>query len=85
MLQKGIIVQVTNLNEAIIAEKAGVNAIIIYNHNEIKINGHIKNSEINIDFLQNIKNKIKIPIIVECQKGNFIEAKLLEKIGRAHV
>lgn len=73
MLIKGIIVEITDYNEALIAYKSGVHAIMIIYKN--------KNNDMDIDLIKNIKQNIDIPLICKCDCGNFIQARLLEQLN----
>ena len=75
MLIKGIIVEITNYNDAFIAYKSGVHAIMITYKKENN------DSDIDIDLINNIKKNIDIPLICKCDCGNFIQARLLEQLN----
>ena len=81
-LKESLLVEISNLSEALIAEKAGIDGIILIrtNFSINNDNNYIKYSY-NIDEILNIKEKIKIPLIVKCDIGNFMYAKILESFN----
>ena len=72
MGERVLFCQVTSVTEALLAEKAGVEAIMVCN----------TNSQLDIRLLQDIKNQFpSFPLIARIRRGHFIEAQLCKELG----
>ena len=65
-LEKGIIVEIENVKQAISVDKIA-NAVLIRNFD--------------LSLIEETIDAISLPVIASCRKGHFIEAKILEKVG----
>ena len=83
-LKNSLLVEVSNLNEALLADKSGVDGVLLINNNESIFNNNIKYNY-NIEEILNIKEKISIPLIVKCDIGNFMYAKILESFDIKYI
>ncbi|KAK9666165.1 hypothetical protein RND81_14G165700 [Saponaria officinalis] len=80
VLRGGAIVEVSNIQQAKIAESGGACCILIGGDN---IKGHINGVSRMADpsLIKEIKRSVSIPIIAKCRVGHFVEAQILESIG----
>jgi len=69
-IEKGIIVEINDVKEAISVDKVA-HAIIIRNFD--------------LELIEEAIDAVSIPVIASCRVGHFIEAKILEKIGVAMI
>ena len=69
-IEKGIIIEINDVKEAISVNKAA-HAIIIRNFD--------------LELIEETIDAVSIPVIASCRIGHFIEAKILEKIGVAMI
>ncbi|HEC76882.1 MAG TPA: hypothetical protein ENI33_06470, partial [Thermoplasmatales archaeon] len=65
-IEKGIIVEIKNVNQAINVDKIA-HAVLI--------------RKFDIDFIDDVIDAISIPVIASCRIGHFVEARILEKTG----
>ena len=85
MLKGGVIMDVTNAEQAQIAEDAGAVAVMALERipSDIRSDGGIARMSDPI-MIKNIQKTVSIPVMAKCRIGHFAEAQILE-IGRAHV
>ena len=69
-IEKGIIVEVEDVKEAISVDKVA-NAVMI--------------REFDLEVIEETVDAVSIPVIASCRIGHFIEAKILEKLGVAMI
>lgn len=82
MLKGGVIMDVTNVEQAIIAEKAGACAVMALEviPADIRTQGGVCRMS-NPNMIQAIKNAVKIPVMAKTRIGHFVEAQILEELG----
>ncbi|KAF2323355.1 hypothetical protein GH714_034821 [Hevea brasiliensis] len=71
-LQGGVIVEVTNAEQAKIAEEAGASCIVIYP-------GRFRTRD--LSHACQIKQAVSIPVMARVRIGHFVEAQILEAVG----
>ncbi|XP_065866037.1 pyridoxal 5'-phosphate synthase-like subunit PDX1.2 [Euphorbia lathyris] len=76
MLRGGAILEVTNLQQAKIAEEAGACSITVTE----PISQGIQRMP-DPSLIKNIKSAVSIPVMVRARVGHFVEAQILESIG----
>ena len=82
LIKGGLIIEVTTEEEAIIAEQAGAKAIVVVDWDEqLKETGFMPD----IYIIEQIKASVSIPIFVRIVSGQFVEAKLVEKLQLAGI
>ena len=81
MLKGGVIMDVTNLEQACIAEKAGAVAVMALEKipADIRKDGGISRMS-NPQMIKEIKKKVSIPVMAKCRIGHFAEAQILEAL-----
>ena len=81
MLKGGVIMDVTNLEQACIAEKAGAVAVMALEKipADIRKDGGISRMS-NPQMIKEIKEKVSIPVMAKCRIGHFAEAQILEAL-----
>lgn len=82
MLKGGVIMDVTNPEQAIIAESAGAVAVMALERVPADIRrygGVARMSDPKI--IKRIKEAVSIPVMAKCRIGHFVEAQILEAIG----
>ena len=81
MLKGGVIMDVTNVEQACIAEKAGAVAVMALEKipADIRKDGGISRMS-NPQMIKEIKNKVSIPVMAKCRIGHFAEAQILEAL-----
>lgn len=81
MLKGGVIMDVTTLDEAKIAEDAGAVAVLAANRlsSDQKTDGAIFRMT-NPELIEKIQEAVSIPVIAKCRIGHFVEAKILEAL-----
>jgi len=82
MLKGGVIMDVTNVDQALIAEAAGACAVMALERipaDIIKQGGVARMSD--PQMIKEIKNAVSIPVMAKCRIGHFVEAQILEKLG----
>lgn len=82
MLKGGVIMDVTNVEQAKIAEKAGACAVMALERvpADIRRDGGIARAA-NVQIILDIKEAVTIPVMAKCRIGHFVEAQILEEIG----
>ena len=81
MLKGGVIMDVTNVEQACIAEKAGAVAVMALEKipADIRRDGGISRMS-NPQMIKEIKGKVSIPVMAKCRIGHFAEAQILEAL-----
>ena len=81
MLKGGVIMDVTNVEQACIAEKAGAVAVMALEKipADIRRDGGISRMS-NPQMITEIKNNVSIPVMAKCRIGHFAEAQILEAL-----
>ncbi len=81
MLKGGVIMDVTNVEQAVIAEKAGAVAVMALEKipADIRKDGGISRMS-NPEMICNIRDKVSIPVMAKCRIGHFAEAQILEAL-----
>ncbi len=82
MLKGGVIMDVTNAEQARIAEDAGAVAVMALERipADIRADGGVARMS-NPRLIKEIMEKVSIPVMAKCRIGHFAEAQLLEAIG----
>ncbi|KAL9232077.1 hypothetical protein vseg_007223 [Gypsophila vaccaria] len=79
VLRGGAIVEVSNAQQAKIAESGGACCVLIGGDNlKSHINGVNRMSDVSL--IKEIKRTVSIPVIAKCRVGHFVEAQILESI-----
>lgn len=90
MLKGGVIMDVTNADQAIIAEQAGAVAVMALERvpADIRKDGGVARMS-DPKMISEIQKAVSIPVMAKVRIGHFVEAQILEaikiEIGRAHV
>lgn len=81
-LKGGVIMDVTNPEEAKIAESAGACAVMALERvpADIRREGGVARMS-DPEMILEIKNAVKIPVMAKCRIGHFVEAGVLEALG----
>jgi len=81
MLKGGVIMDVTNVDQAKIAEDAGAIAVMALERipSDIRSDGGIARMS-NPQMIQEIQNAVSIPVMAKCRIGHFVEAQILETL-----
>ena len=81
MLKGGVIMDVTNVEQAVIAEKSGAVAVMALEKipADIRKDGGISRMS-NPEMICNIRDKVSIPVMAKCRIGHFAEAQILEAL-----
>jgi pyridoxal 5'-phosphate synthase pdxS subunit len=82
MLKGGVIMDVVNANEAIIAEQAGAVAVMALERvpSDIRKQGGVARSS-DPKMIKEIMNTVTIPVMAKVRIGHFVEAEILQTIG----
>jgi len=82
MLKGGVIMDVTNVEQAKIAEKAGAVAVMALERvpADIRVQGGVARMS-DPKMIKEIKSAVTIPVMAKCRIGHFAEAQILEAIG----
>ncbi|HOE52275.1 MAG TPA: pyridoxal 5'-phosphate synthase lyase subunit PdxS [Methanomassiliicoccales archaeon] len=82
MQQGGVIMDVTNAEQAIIAEEAGAVAVMALERvpADIRAEGGVARMADPVKILE-IMDAVTIPVMAKCRIGHFVEAQVLEAIG----
>src|SRR5882762_7487513 len=82
MLKGGVIMDVTNAEQALIAEKAGACAVmaLIKVPSDIRKEGGVARMS-PISKIREIMATVSIPVMAKCRIGHFMEARVLEALG----
>src|SRR5678815_2644576 len=79
MLKGGVIMDVTNVEQAVIAEKAGASAVMALERvpSDIRKDGGVARMA-SIRIIRDIMNTVSIPVMAKARIGHFTEARILE-------
>jgi pyridoxal 5'-phosphate synthase pdxS subunit len=82
MLKGGVIMDVTNADQAKIAEDAGASAVMALERvpSDIRKEGGVARMA-NIEIMQKIIDTVDIPVMAKARIGHFMEARILEVLG----
>ncbi len=82
MLKGGVIMDVTNAREAVIAEKSGATAVmaLIKIPSDIRKEGGVARMS-PISMIREIMATVSIPVMAKCRIGHLAEARVLEALG----
>ncbi len=82
MLKGGVIMDVTNVEEARIAEKAGAVAVMALERvpADIRSQGGVARMS-DPSMIKKIQESVTIPVMAKCRIGHFVEAQILEHLG----
>jgi len=82
MLKGGVIMDVTNVEQAKIAEKAGASAVMALERvpSDIRKEGGVSRMA-SIRIIREIMNTVSIPVMAKARIGHFTEARVLEALG----
>ena len=82
MLKGGVIMDVTNVEQALIAEKAGAVAVMALERvpADIRKQGGVARMS-DPAMIKQIKAAVSIPVMAKVRIGHFVEAQILEAIG----
>ena len=82
MLKGGVIMDVTNAAQAVIAEKAGATAVmaLIKIPSDIRKEGGVARMS-PISMIREIMATVSIPVMAKCRIGHLAEARVLEALG----
>jgi pyridoxal 5'-phosphate synthase pdxS subunit len=81
MLKGGVIMDVTNAEQAVIAEKAGAAAVMALERvpSDIRKEGGVARMA-PIGKIREIMESVSIPVMAKCRIGHFMEARILESL-----
>ncbi len=82
MLKGGVIMDVTNVEQAQIAEKAGATAVMALERvpSDIRRDGGVARMA-SIRIIRDIMETVSIPVMAKARIGHFVEARILEALG----
>jgi len=82
MLKHGVIMDVTNVNQAQIAEEAGAVAVMVLDKLPIEVrqSGGVARTA-GMKIIKDVVNNISIPVMAKCRIGHISEALILENSG----
>ncbi len=82
MLRNGVIMDVTNPQQAVIAEQAGAVAVMALERvpSDIRAQGGIARMS-DPKMIKEIMEAVSIPVMAKCRIGHFVEAQILEALG----
>jgi pyridoxal 5'-phosphate synthase pdxS subunit len=82
MLKGGVIMDVTNVEQAKIAEDSGASAVMALERvpSDIRKDGGVARMA-NISIIEAIMNTVTIPVMAKARIGHFMEARILEALG----
>src|SRR5579863_4955094 len=86
MLKGGVIMDVTNVEQAVIAEKAGATAVMALERvpSDIRKDGGVARMA-SIRIIRDIMGTVSIPVMAKARIGHFMEARVLEALGVDYV
>jgi pyridoxal 5'-phosphate synthase pdxS subunit len=86
MLKGGVIMDVTNADQACIAEEAGACAVMALERvpADIRAQGGVARMA-DPDRIQGIMDAVTIPVMAKCRIGHFVEAQMLQALGVDYV
>src|SRR6201986_5309103 len=82
MLKGGVIMDVTNVEQAVIAEKSGAAAVMALERvpSDIRKEGGVARMA-SIKIIREIMDTVSIPVMAKARIGHFTEARILEALG----
>ena len=82
MLKGGVIMDVVNAEQALIAEKAGAAAVMALERvpSDIRKEGGVARMS-PISKIREIMEAVSIPVMAKCRIGHFVEAEILQSLG----
>ena len=82
MLKGGVIMDVTNVDQAKIAEDAGASSVMALERipADIRTHGGISRMS-NPEMILKIREAVSIPVMAKCRIGHFAEAQILQELG----
>jgi len=82
MLKGGVIMDVTNADEAKIAEEAGAVSVmaLVRVPSQIRADGGVARMSA-VEMIQGIQQAVTIPVMAKARIGHFVEAQILDAIG----
>jgi pyridoxal 5'-phosphate synthase pdxS subunit len=82
MLKGGVIMDVINAEQALIAEKAGACAVMALERvpSDIRKDGGVARMA-DLSIIEDVMKTVSIPVMAKCRIGHFAEAQVLEAIG----
>ena len=86
MLKGGVIMDVVNAEQAIIAEKSGACAVMALERvpADIRAQGGVARMS-DPKMIKDIMAAVSIPVMAKCRIGHFVEAQILESIGADYI
>src|SRR5438046_4577408 len=86
MLKGGVIMDVTNVDQAKIAEEAGAVAVMALERipSEIRAHGGVARMS-HPAMIEGIQKAVTIPVMAKCRIGHFAEAQVLQALGVDYV
>src|SRR6266851_3419992 len=81
MLKGGVIMDVTNAEQAVIAEQAGASAVMALERvpSDIRMDGGVARMAA-IRIMREIMQQVSIPVMAKARIGHFMEARILEAL-----
>ncbi|PRQ50894.1 putative pyridoxal 5'-phosphate synthase (glutamine hydrolyzing) [Rosa chinensis] len=83
MLRGGAIVEVTNPDQAKVAEEAGACSVVVSDPPHSSRGGILRMSDPSL--VKDVKRAVSIPVMARSRVGHFVEAQILEAIGVDYV
>ena len=82
MLKGGVIMDVVNAEQAVIAEKAGACAVMALERvpADIRLEGGVARMS-DPHLIKDIMGAVSIPVMAKCRIGHFVEAQILQSLG----
>ena len=82
MLKGGVIMDVVNAEQAVIAEKSGAVAVMALERipADIRAEGGVARMS-SVETIQEVIDSVSIPVMAKARIGHFVEAQMLESIG----
>ena len=82
MLKGGVIMDVVNAEQALIAEKSGAAAVMALERvpADIRVEGGVARMS-SVETLEEIMSSVTVPVMAKSRIGHFVEAQMLEELG----
>ncbi len=82
MLKGGVIMDVVNADQAVLAERAGAVAVMALERvpSDIRAQGGVARMS-PVSKVKEIQQAVSIPVMAKCRIGHFVEAQILEALG----
>ena len=86
MLKGGVIMDVVNVEQAVLAEKAGAVAVMALERvpADIRAQGGVARMA-SVRKIREIMSSVTIPVMAKCRIGHFVEAQILQELGVDYV